>query len=73
MDYQTIADASVVFQPGETTKSFSFAITDDSIVEQDEDLVVEIASATSAIVGSPSQATVTIQSEDRKYVCVLSF
>lgn len=66
MDYQTIADASVAFQPGDTTGFFTFTINDDSIVEVDEDLVVTITAASSATIGSPSAATVSIQSDDCK-------
>ena len=64
MDYQTLVDASVVFQPGDASKSFSFTINDDSIVERDESLVVVITTATFAIIGILDQAAVTILNDD---------
>ena len=72
VDYETIAAASVTFQPGETTKSFSFTLTDDSVVERDENLRVTITSASGATIGTPNEATVTIQNNDCKN-CFLAF
>ena len=71
MDYETVAGASVTFLAGETTKSFSFAITDDDIVEQEETLTVTITVAPLATIGAPSEATVSIQSDDCKKSCLL--
>ena len=66
VDYQTIANASVAFQPGDTTKFFTFTINDDSIVEQNEDLLVTITMASSATIGNPNAATVSIHNNDCK-------
>ena len=68
MDYETIADLTLTFQPGETSGSVNFAIIDDSIFEVDESLVVQITAAQSATIGAPSEATVTISDDDCKYL-----
>lgn len=55
---------SLEFAPGETSKSFSLPIVDDSYAEGNEDFVVSLVSATSAFLGPQAIARVTITDND---------
>ena len=60
---------SVTFPAGVTTASFNIPITDDNILENNEDIQIEInvSSLPSRVsVSNPSQATVTIVDNDGK-------
>jgi hypothetical protein len=52
------------FGPGETQKTLNVLINDDALVEPDETFLVSLLSPTGAILGTPSQATVTLRSDD---------
>ncbi len=62
-DYNA-AFGSVSFAPGETSKSFTIFITDDSFLEPVENFNVTLTNATGATLGTPSAATVEIDSND---------
>ena len=52
------------FGPGETQKTLNVLINDDALVEPDETFLVSLLSPTGAFLGTPSQATVTLRSDD---------
>jgi hypothetical protein len=62
-DYATTVDA-LRFEPGETTKSFTVPLVDDTHVEGNETLRLSLSAPTGAILGSQSTATLTIQDND---------
>lgn len=63
-DY-TAASGTLNFASGETSKTFTIAVTDDSAVEGSETLNLSLTNATGgATLGSPSTATVTINDND---------
>jgi subtilisin family serine protease len=55
---------TLVFAPGETSKSFSVAIVDDAYVEGNETFTVSLINAAGASLGVQSRATVTIIDND---------
>ncbi len=55
---------SVTFAPGETSKSFSIGIIEDSYAEGNESFSLVFYYPDSAIIGSPATATVTITDDD---------
>ena len=60
---------SITFPAGATTASFNISVTDDNILEDNEDIEVEIivSSLPSRVgVSNPGQATVTIVDDDGK-------
>ena len=62
---------TVTFPAGVTTVSFNIPITDDNVLENNEDIQIEInvSSLPSRVfVGNPSQATVTIVDNDGKII-----
>ena len=63
-DY-TAASGSLNFAPGETQKTITIGINEDSLVEGDENFTVTLSGPSSgAALGSPSTATVTIVDND---------
>ncbi|MCB9149073.1 MAG: hypothetical protein H6641_09955 [Caldilineaceae bacterium] len=52
------------FAPGETTKSFTVAITDDAVDEADETVFLSLSNPTGAQLGAPAQATLTIVDDE---------
>lgn len=62
-DYETTI-GTLSFAAGETSKSFSVAIIDDSYAEGNETFRVSLNNPSGAILGSPSIATVTIIDND---------
>ena len=63
-DY-TATSATLTFADGDTSKTFSVSITDDSTYEGNESLTVSLSNATGgASVGTPGVATVTIVEND---------
>ncbi|OXS62743.1 hypothetical protein B1A99_02495 [Cohnella sp. CIP 111063] len=63
-DYAAV-DETIVFHPGETTKTYAIPIFDDAVVASDRSFSVEISNATNgAILGAVTSAIVTIQEND---------
>jgi large repetitive protein len=62
-DY-TAATATLTFAPGETSKSFTVAITADTLDETDEVVNLKLSTPTGAPLGVPSNATLTIADDD---------
>ena len=67
MDY-TSGPYSVTFLAGETSATFDVPITDDSLLEGNENfmLTIDPSLPTGVRRGDPSEATVTIVDDDRK-------
>jgi hypothetical protein len=66
-DY-TAVSKTVSFAAGETSKTVSIPITDDSLVEGNETVQLSLSSPSSgAKLGTPSSATLTIQDNDRAF------
>jgi hypothetical protein len=62
-DYENTI-GTLQFAPGETSKSFSVAIIDDSYAEGNETFTVSLSNVAGATLGSPTTATVTIVDND---------
>ena len=62
-DYQTTI-GTLQFAAGETTKSLSIPITDDSYLEGNETFTFTLTQATGAVLGPPTQVTITIIDND---------
>jgi Zn-dependent metalloprotease len=63
-DYTAVSQ-DVSFSPGETSKTVSIPITDDSVVENDETVSLSLSSpSTGAVLGDPHAATLTILDND---------
>ena len=64
-DYE-IAEGTLTFAPGETSKTFRILIVDDKFVEGDEtiDLMLSNPTGTGVGLGSPNTATITILDND---------
>ena len=62
-DYMNTA-GTLTFAPGETSKSFSVSIIDDSYAEGDETFSVSLTNASVASLGAPATANVTILDND---------
>ncbi|MCE5228994.1 FG-GAP-like repeat-containing protein [bacterium] len=64
-DYSSISPASPLsFAANETSKQITLTITNDSVDEDDETVVISLGTPTNATMGSPSSATYTIQDDD---------
>jgi hypothetical protein len=62
-DYATTVD-TLMFAPGENTKSFSISIIDDAYVEGSETFGVALSGPTGATLGATTTATATINDND---------
>ena len=62
-DYEA-ASGEIVFKAGETTRTISVTLTDDSVSEGDETFVVTLSNPTGAVLGDDAGATGTIQDDD---------
>lgn len=60
----TPTEGSLVFAPGERSKTLVLQVSDDQQVEPDEQFSVRLESATNAQLGTPATATVTIRNDD---------
>ena len=67
MDY-TSGPYTVTFPAGQTTATFNVPITDDMILEGDENFILTINETFHVFLGTPSEATVTIVDDDCKCV-----
>ena len=55
---------TLTFTPGQTIKTFTIPITDDTLGEPNETVIVTLSSPTNAVVGTPATATLTINAND---------
>ncbi|MBX3011388.1 MAG: Ig-like domain-containing protein [Caldilineaceae bacterium] len=64
-DY-TAANGTLVFNPGETSKTIAVTIVDDTVFENSETVTLSLSNVTpgSAILGTPTTATLTIVDND---------
>ncbi|MBA3356077.1 MAG: SBBP repeat-containing protein [Pyrinomonadaceae bacterium] len=62
-DYQTTV-GTLQFASGETSKTISIPIIDDSYAEGSENFTITLSNATGASLGSPSTATITINDNE---------
>jgi hypothetical protein len=58
-----MAKGSLIFAPGETSKSFTVAIVNDTLCEGEEYLNLELSNPINANLGVPNKATLTILSD----------
>jgi PKD repeat protein len=59
-----LADGSFEVAPGALTGSLTFTVTDDSLVEGDETVVVALGEPENAVLGTPAVQTITIEDND---------
>ena len=76
--YEDISDFSpltvvLTFQPGTNGQCTSIAIVNDSILENDEDLLVELTTSDEAVALNPSSATITIEDNDSKKIKINNY
>jgi hypothetical protein len=62
-DYEH-TEGTLIFAPGETTKSVVINIIDNNYCEPTENFTVELSNAQGASVGSPSVCTITILDDE---------
>jgi hypothetical protein len=62
-DY-TVANGTLSFAPGETSKTFNVLIIDDAYVEASEVINISLSNATGGFLGSPISSTITITDND---------
>src|SRR6185369_13337049 len=68
-DYTSIG-SNVSFAAGSSTAVKTVSVLDDTLVESNETVVVTLAAGTGYVIGSPSNATVTIQDDDATTITV---
>src|SRR6185369_14429708 len=68
-DYASIG-TNVTFVAGSSTATKTANVLDDTIVESNETVVLTLAPGTGYVMGSPSNATVTIQDDDATTITV---
>jgi hypothetical protein len=64
LDYGVIPNATVTFNPGETSKNVLFAITDDTLSEGNETVNMVLANAVGAALGNKVSSVLTIVDND---------
>src|SRR4030095_13472534 len=62
-DYSTAVGA-LAFADGQTSKTFTVLLTDDTFAEGDETVQLSLSQASGAALGAPATATLTIHSDD---------
>jgi len=65
-----LPSGTVVFAPGETSKTFTLAVAGDTLVEASETFVVDLVSLPQALVTGVSQASATIVNDDSSVVSI---
>jgi uncharacterized protein YegL len=70
-DYTAIAATTLTFAPGETSKTITVSITDDSVVESNENFRVDLSNATNASI-TDNRGTGTIIDNDTPVTPTLS-
>jgi len=63
VDY-TLADGTLTFGPGETSKTVDVAIVDDAVAESGETVEITLANPRNAVLGAPTVHTLTIRDND---------
>lgn len=63
-DDYTPVNGTLIFAPGETSKTITVALLDDVQGEGSETITLTLTSPTNAVLGTPSTATVTINAND---------
>ena len=63
MDH-SLAAGSLTFNPGQTSQTIAVAITDDTLDEPNETVILALSNATNATVGTTNRATLTIVDND---------
>jgi FlaG/FlaF family flagellin (archaellin) len=63
-DYNGVS-GTLSFAPGETSKSFTVRILDDSLSEENETFTIALSGPSNVSAGSPTTATVTIMDNDK--------
>ncbi|MBN1670390.1 MAG: lamin tail domain-containing protein [Kiritimatiellae bacterium] len=66
-DY-TLTPATLTFAPGETAKSISLTVRDDTDEEGNETVVLGLSNPQNAVLGAPSTHTYTITDNDQRFV-----
>ncbi len=67
-----LADGSFLIPVDSLTDEISFTVTDDTSVEEDETVIVTLGEPQNALLGEPSQQTITIQDNDVEPVLCLT-
>jgi hypothetical protein len=62
-DYASYTPETMIFDPGETNKTFTFDIVNDTEDEMDETIIFELSSFVNGIAGTPTNFTCTITSD----------
>ena len=70
VDYTSISEESLFFQPGDTRRCITFNVVEDDIVEGEESLTVQIQSSM-LVIGIPNVAEVNIVDSSREYKYIL--
>lgn len=63
-DYTAVADTTLTFAPGETSKDVSVDVVGDTTIEPNETFSVVLSQPTNATLGAPATGTATIQNDD---------
>lgn len=66
------ASGTLIFAPGETSKTITVKVVNDSLMEGDEMFLVGLLKSSNAVIASPSLTEVTIRDEDRVNVTSLN-
>ncbi len=63
VDY-TLAGGTLIFNAGETNKNITLTVTDDTLDELDETVIINLTNPTNAVLGATTQHTYTINDND---------
>jgi hypothetical protein len=62
-DYSISPASPLAFAPGETSKTITITVVDDTLVESDETVILTLGTPTNATTGAPAEHTETIEEE----------